>query len=288
MDFINNFLRNQADEGVYLYGLMGTIGFALMLAVVIFYLTIQQVRTWPKWLDTLKGLLFAVVTYYFTFPAQHFVVWYRHGFDPAQFTNNVANIALGYMLLPLLAFLLAKTFNTSFGYAGDIVALTAFTYHVAGRSGCLFTGCCYGFPCDWGWYSHDATNKAVHDAINNNTPLPEADFAYYQFPTALVESLFTLAILIFVIVRISRKNYVPDGKNLPYFLFFYGICRFFSEITRESTKETWFLWRFSDVHIHMLIMATVGFLMLYYLYKKEKAAAIPAEEPLSTLKGHRH
>ena len=290
MDFINNFLYNQADEGKSLYDLMGTIGFWLMLATVLFYLTIQQVRTWPKWLNTLKGLLFAVVTYYFMFPAQHFMMWYRHGFDPAQFTNNVANIALGYTLLPLLAFLLAKTFNTSTGYAGDIVALTAFSYHVAGRSGCLFTGCCYGFPCDWGWYSHQASDDAVHNAINNNLPMPGEDAAYTMFPTSLVESLFTLAILIFVMVRICRKNYVPDGKNLPYFLFFYGICRFFSELTRESTQYDvgWLFWRFSDIHIHMLIMALVGGFLLYAINKKEKAAAtVVTEQPLPSLQGQR-
>lgn len=288
MDFINDFLRSQPDEGVSNYNLMGSIGFYLMIAVVLFYLVLHQVRTWPKWLDTLKGALFAVVTYYFMFPAQFFMVWYRSGFDPAQFYTQPANIALGYTLLPLLAWLLAKTFNTSVGYAGDIVALTAFTYHVTGRSGCLFTGCCYGFPCDWGWYSFAAGDDAVHHAINNNLPLPDADAVYKMFPTSLVESLFTLAILVFIILRICRKNYVPDGKNLPYSLLIYGVCRFFSELTRESTKESWFLWRFSDVHIHMLLMALVGGLMLYYIIRKSKNAAEEVgETPLTTTKGQR-
>ena len=283
MDFINNFLQNQADEGVFLYNLMGTIGHVLLVAAVIFYL----VRMRPKFLDLLKGLLFAFIAYEFMFPAQFFAVWYRNGFDPSQFYSHPANIALGYTLLPLLAWLMAKTFNTSTGYAGDIVGLTAFSFHVAGRSGCLFTGCCYGFACDWGWYSHSAIDDAVHNAINNDLALPGADYVYKQFPTSLVESLFTLAIVIFVIVRICRKNYVPDGKNLPYFLFFYGICRFFSELTRESTKETWFLWRFSDVHVHMLIMALVGGFMLYYITKKEKMANQPVGPTLPELKGQR-
>lgn len=287
MDAINNFLRNQADEGAGLYALMGTIGTVLMLLLVIFYLALHQKRNGPKWLGTLKGLLFAAVTYYFMFPAQFFVVWYRSGFDFSQFSNQTANIAMGYTLLPLLAFLLAKTFNTSFGYAGDVAALTAFGFHVSGRSGCLFTGCCYGFRCDWGLYSHSGTDDLVHNAINSDQPLPGADAAYYQFPTALVESLFTLAIVVFILVRICRKGYVPDGKNLPYCLFFYGVCRFFSELTRQSTADEWFFWRFSDIHVHMAVMAAVGFSILYYLRKKEKAAVAPAGESLPALSGQR-
>ena len=174
---------------------------------------------------------------------------------------------MAFTALPLVAWLCAKTFNTSFGFAGDIISLALLGFHTFGRSGCMFSGCCYGFPCEWGVYSrHTGTN---------------------QFPTVWVESLFTLAILVFIIIRICRKNYVPDGKNLPYFLFFYGICRFLSETTRESTKEHWIFWRFSDIHIHMLLMAAVGGLLLWYIHKKERAAEVGEEASLPTLTGQR-
>lgn len=284
MDLINNFLRSQSDGGVANYNSTGTVAMAFMMLVVVFYF----IRMRPKFLELLKGLAASVLTFYFMGPAQYFVVWYRSGFAPDQFFAQPANIALGYTLLPLLAWLFAKTFNTSTGYIGDVTALTAFSYHVIGRSGCLFTGCCYGFLCDWGWYSHDAADAAVYNAINQGLPLPEADAVYYCFPTSLVESLFTLAILIFVLVRICKKGYVPDGKNLPYFLLLYGVCRFFSEMTRESTSDLWLFWRISDIHIHMLVMALVGGLLLYANLRKTKAASASAEEPqLPELNGQR-
>ena len=102
-----------------------------------------------------------------------------------------------------------------------------------------------------------------------------------------MESLFTLAILVFLIVRICRKNYTPDGKNLPYFLLFYGTCRFFSEITRESTRDEWLFWRISDIHFHMVLMAVVGGLMLWFIAKKERAAAVGEGPSLPVLKGKR-
>lgn len=262
MNFINDFLRSQPEEGMPNYFLMDTIGRVLVIGVVLFYL----IRMRPNWINFLKGVVIAVITCLFNPYAQRFMVWYRELF-PLYENLRVANLALAFTLLPLLGWLCAKTFNTSTGFAGDVVALTSLAYHVPGRFGCIFGGCCYGFPCEWGWYSTDTKAN--------------------QFPVSAVESLFTLGILVFIIVRICRKNYTPDGKNLPYFLFFYGVCRFFSELTRESTHEHWLFWRFSDIHIHMLVMAVVGGLMLWQIDKKERAAEVGEEASLPTIKGVR-
>lgn len=255
MSFINDFLRNQADEGAAAYALMGTIGKALMIAAVLFYLIRMRadLRTW------LKGVAIGAITFYFSINAHWFMQWYAVGFDPGRYTAQAGNLALAFTLLPLVAWLCAKAMNTSAGFAGDVAALTMLGFHVTGRSGCLFTGCCYGFACDGGWYSHET------DA--------------YQFPTALVESLFTLGILIFIIVRIGRKGYAPDGRNLPYFLLFYGVCRFFSELTRQSTADRWLFWRVSDIHLHMVLMALVGGWMLYAIAQREGAARTESAQP---------
>lgn len=268
MQAINDFLRSQPaldgnSPGFQNYSLMGIIGMVLMVLAVIFYL----VRMKPKFIDALKGLAIAAISYYFAIYAHRFLQWYRVGFDPDRYFSVAANLAVSFTLLPLVAWLCAKTFNTSVGFAGDLAAVTLLAYHIPGRSGCMFTGCCYGFPCEWGIYSHRTDAN--------------------QFPTVWVESLFTLAILVFIIVRICRKGYVPDGKNLPYMLLFYGICRFFSEMTRESTREHWLFWRFSDIHIHMLVMAAVGAFLLWRIAKKERAAEAGEEPPMPILKGRR-
>ena len=251
MSFINNLLRGQTDGGAAGYGLTGTVATALMIAAVLFYLLRMRLdlRTW------LKGLAVGAVTYYFSIYAHWLMQWYAVGFDPGRYTAQAANLALAFTLLPLPAWLCAKVFNLPVGFTGDVAALTMLGFHVIGRSGCLFTGCCYGFPCDWGWYSHETGAN--------------------QFPTPLVESLFTLGILIFILLRIGRKGYVPDGKNLPWFLLLYGVCRFFSELTRQSTADRWLFWRVSDIHLHMLAMALVGGWMLYAILAQEKAAAGP-------------
>ena len=262
MQFINDFLRSQPDGGLANYGLMGTIGQGVMILAGLFYF----IRLKPRWLDWIKGVFIGFLAFKFCVYAQHFFTWYHSGFALDSY-EQVSNIAVAFTALPLVAWLCAKTFNTSVGFAGDITALTLLGFHFLGRSGCMFTGCCYGFPCDWGVYSR-------HTDAN-------------QFPVWWVESLFTLAILVFVIYRICRKDYTPDGKNLPYFLFFYGVCRFFSEFTRESTHDRWLFWRVSDIHFHMLLIAAVGGLLLWRIFKKERAAEVGEEASLPVLNGQR-
>lgn len=262
MQCINDFIRSQADSRLENYGLMGTIGQCVMILAVVFYL----IRMKAKWLEWIKAVAIGFIAFMFCIYAQHFLTWYRSGFALDGY-EQVANIAVAFTVLPLVAWLCAKTFNLSVAFAGDITALTLLGFHTFGRSGCLFTGCCYGFPCEWGVYS-------FHTDAN-------------QFPVVLVESAFTLAIFVCILVRICRKGYTPDGKNLPYFLLFYGVCRFFSEMTRESTYDSWLFWRISDVHVHMLLMAVVGGVLLWLVNRKERADAVGEEPKLPTLKGAR-
>ena len=263
MSLINDYLLSLSrEQGKALYGLTGNIAMAVMALAVIVYLLRMRVKP----IENVKALVIGYLVFMFNGYAQRFIVWYRVGFDPDRYFQT-ANIALAYTLLPLLVWLCAKTFNTSFGFAGDVAALTSLGYHVVGRSGCTFTGCCYGFSCEWGVYSR----------------VTQAN----QFPVCWVESLFTLAILVYLFLRIFRKGYVPDGKMLPLFLLLYGVCRFFSEMTRESTKDLWLFWRISDVHLHMLVMAALGGFLLWRITKRERTAAVGEETPLPTLNGQR-
>ena len=119
MNFINDYLRSlSSDAGTALYNNTGIVCCVAMVAVVIFYL--MRMKTKP--LDSLKGLAIAALAYWFCGYAQHFVTWYRVGFALDNYSRT-ANIALAFTLLPLVAWLCAKTFNTSVGFAGDVTAL---------------------------------------------------------------------------------------------------------------------------------------------------------------------
>ena len=137
----------------------------------------------------------------------------------------------------------------------EMWAIGIMAFHVFGRSGCIFTGCCYGYPCSWGIYSR------VVDG--------------YVFPIVFVESLMSLAILVFLLVRVGRKGYLPDGKSMPWMLVVYGVCRFFTEFFRDNEK----IWLgCSDIAFHALFMALVGGGILWHLSRKQSIQEItPAQ-----------
>ena len=259
---LNDLIRAQNDGGLSLYNGMGTVAIAAMVLTLIFYL----VRAKASLLLAAKGVVIAAVGYECVVYGQYLLMWYRVSFRATEYFQT-ANLALGFILLPVVAWLTARLLRVSDDFAGDVLALTLLGYHVIGRSGCIFSGCCYGFPCDWGLYSFETGQN--------------------QFPVCIVESAYTLTILVFILVRICRKGYTPDGKNLPYFLLLYGVCRFFSEMTRESTRDWWLFWRISDVHFHMLVMAAVGGLLLWHRVKKESLDRVGEGVPLPALKRRR-
>jgi len=173
--------------------------------------------------------------------------------------------------------------------SGELAAITTLGWHFVGRSGCTFTGCCHGIPSSWGIYTHKIDSLA--------------------FPVCWLESLLTLGILIFLLVRLFRRGLMPEGKQsrfrlvnwyyrkrrmldngraLPYMLLFYGTGRFFTEFLRYHPEDDILFGFLPEFSIHALLMAVVGGYLLYRLIKKEKAAAVPEEEALPTLKGQRH
>ena len=152
----------------------------------------------------------------------------------------------------------------------------------------IFIVVCYGIDCSWGIYSHYA---------DGNT-----------FPVCWVESLLSLGILIFLVVRMLRRGRLPesdkvrpqwmqwyyrkrraldDGKALPYMLLFYGAGRFFTEFLRYHPEEDILFGFLPEFSVHALLMATVGGLLLYWNVQRTKVADREEEDLLPTLSAQR-
>lgn len=283
METFNNWLYNlqNSGHGVDYYNLTGTITMALMFVAILFYV-------WRQRLNPFKALVIGFLARYFLGYAHHFMTWYRRDFDLDRYFGT-ANIGYAFVLLPLLCWLCDKTFNVKDGTSGELVAISTMAWHWVGRSGCTFTGCCYGIPCEWGVYSRHA---------GGNT-----------FPVCWLESLLTIGILIFLLIRLFRRGpllYKPtgrsrvmdwylkgrrqpdDGKALPYMLLFYGTGRFFTEFFRYHPAEDILFGFLPEFSVHALLMALVGGFLLYRIIKKEKAVATKEAEPtLYELSGQR-
>lgn len=272
MELLNTWLREiqYNGRGIELYGSLGFVCTILMWSALLFYTLRQRI-------NPLKTIPVMYIVYYFLVYAQHLMTWYRRDFDLTGYLGT-SNVGYAFVLLPLVCWLCDKAFNLTDGTSGELAAVTTLAWHFFGRSVCTFSGCCHGIPCRWGIYTHYLDKNA--------------------FPVCWLESLFTLGILIFLVVRILRRDLLPEdgkprprllawfyskrrqpdnGKALPYMLLFYGIGRFFSEFLRYHPEEDILFGFLPEFSIHALLMVLVGGLLLYRKVKKEKAASV--EEP---------
>ena len=281
MEMLNQWLNEiqHNGQGVELYNATGMITMALMCAAILFYI-------WRQRMNPFIGIVIGYLAKYFLVYAQHLMTWYRRDFAWDNYFGT-ANIGYAFVLLPLFCWLCDKTFNIKDGTSGELVAISTMAWHWVGRSGCTFSGCCYGIPCDWGIYSN----------------YPDAN----TFPVCWVESLVSLGILIFLLIRLFRRGHWPyeskgksrvmqwylskrrqpdDGRALPYMLLFYGTGRFFTEFLRYHPAEDILFGFLPEFSVHALLMALVGGLLLLRIARKEKTSEV-GEDALPQLKAQR-
>ena len=255
VDLLNQWILSQNDDGTTLYSLTGTLALVPMVAVMLWYL-------WRHKIHPLKGIAIGALGYFMTIWTHNLVMWIMDGFAPGRYGAE-ANLCVAFVYLPLLALLLGAVFNLPYRQVSDQLAVSITALHVLGRVGCIFTGCCYGYPMDRGLWSFQTLDN--------------------RFPVVLVEGAFTLGILIWLLIRVGRRGYIPDGKTLPLMLAVYGLCRFATEFLRDNEKLFLGL---SDISLHALFMAAVGVAMLLWLAQKERQV-VGDESPLPTLKANR-
>jgi prolipoprotein diacylglyceryltransferase len=119
--------------------------------------------------------------------------------------------------------------------------------HGISHFGCIFFGCCYGYP-----YSRGIYNPFHKDL---------------KFPTQPIEAMGAVAVVIYLFHRAKKKNYVPDGLEYPVMLTLFGSPRFLFEFLRDNEK---LLFGCSNLAFHALFMFVVGVLWLVLLKKNSK------------------
>ncbi|MBQ6878166.1 MAG: prolipoprotein diacylglyceryl transferase [Oscillospiraceae bacterium] len=214
------------------------------------FLTIFVFNTfYAKKFDINKGKAFVLTVLSYIL----ILVWaYVLAWAESLFTNwGHHNAVRVYIWMPALLYVLAKPMSIEWKKACDFIApSTCIVYGIA-RLGCLFPGCCYGIPCEWGIYS-DCTG-------------------YEVFPVQLCEAITSLVIAFFAIYMNRKKEYIADSKTYFIMLIPYGISRFIWEFFADNEKV--FL-NISSLALHALLMSVVGIVMLIILNKMEKKKKI--------------
>ena len=79
-----------------------------------------------------------------------------------------------------------------------------------------------------------------------------------------------------MIWREYRNNFVPDGKNVPIILIFYGISRFFLEFLHNNAK---LFWNINLMQFHCVLMILVG-VVCWFILNKEKPQKEQSEQKI--------
>ena len=161
---------------------------------------------------------------------------------------NGLNFVRVVTFLPIPIFILARIFRDSFSKVADFLAPLVAVFHGVTHLGCIFAGCCHGYPSAWGLYSNAAGTVCF--------PIQ---------PIEAVSSLLVAAMLLWM----AYKN-VQKGKLYGWYLVLFGASRFIWEFFRDNQKIGFGI---SELAFHALTAFAVGIAVLLftnYLAKKEK------------------
>lgn len=188
-----------------------------------------------------KSVIFTIVSYALIYLWAYILAWVANGFEWGH--HNAIRV---YIWMPLLLLFTGKLFKIDWKTACDyITPSTCIVYGIA-RLGCIFTGCCYGIPAEWGIYSCSAEHRC--------------------FPVQLCEAVTALLIAAIIIIIAKKKSYRVEGKLYPLMLIMYGGTRFIWEFFADNKKILF--GRISELAIWAFASFVIGIVWLILVYVK--------------------
>lgn len=186
-----------------------------------------------------KSTITTILVYGATYAWIYIQFWIESGFT--AFGGN--NIVKGFVYVPLFIYPVAKLLKIRFATMCDIIAPCVCIVHGISHWGCIFAGCCYGYPSNWGIYNIQYDRKA--------------------FPVQIFEALTALIIVAILVYWAKKNKYETTGKAYPVMMIMFGTTRFLWEFARNNYK----IWLgCSSLAFHALFMALVGGIVLLVMY----------------------
>lgn len=221
-----------------LYNLFLGLGVAALLLFLVF---ISKKYGMPRWKAFVAGVLLYAVGYVL----MKVLYWVSTGFKSFGAGSSVRI----YVWIPLFIWLFSKPLKYRWQDMCDMIGPGFIVSMFVMRFGCIFAGCCHGYPTD-SWIR-------IYNAQVNG----------YVFPVQIFEILTLLLIAIVLISRMIRENYRTEGELYPLMLILYGSTRFFWEFFRDNQKL--FL-HVSGMALHALFAFLVGIAWLLTLQERNR------------------
>ena len=238
---MNQLLRYVTEQG------WNSIIYNILFACSFLIVTVYALISAPKHkLSRGKGLALVVLVYSISLIWMFFQCWVENGFK--GWGGN--NIVRTFVWVPVAAIPVSKLLKIDWKCSCDFLAPCVPMIQV-NHWGCIFAGCCHGYPCSWGVYN---------PMLDKNT-----------FPTQFLEAFAALIVVLIVIRYEKKKNYVSDGLAYPLMLMLFGYSRFLLEFLRDNEK---IIFGVSTLALHALFMALIGTSVYFTLSERIKKRKI--------------
>lgn len=234
---MNDLIRHITDIGIgkTLYDIFFALGFVSVMVGLIWW---GRKLKFPLW----KTVVTVVIVYPTIVLWMFVMYWIESGFT-SWGGNNIVRI---FVYVPLAGIPVAKLLKVDQKKMLSLLSFGPLLVHGISHMGCVFCGCCNGYPCSWGIYN------PTYDDL--------------RFPIQPIEALAAVAIVIYLFCRAKKRNYIPDGKEYPLMLVLFGSSRFLFEFLRDNGKVVWGI---SNLALHALFMFIVGVIWLVLIHKKQ-------------------
>lgn len=200
-----------------------------------------------------------ILTVLIVFPIVYLMMYVQYWMESGFSSWGGNNIVRVFPYIPLVGLLITWWFKIPSKPLTHLLAYAPLAVHGTAHFGCIFLGCCHGYPFENGLY------------------IPT--YNLYTFPIQPIEAIAALAIIVILLIRAKRKNFESDGLEYPIMLILFGSTRFIFEFFRDNQKI-----RFgcSALSFHALFMCVVGIVALIIIrnrqIKQKAAVPVAAEE----------
>ena len=242
---MNYIIREVANLGLSanMYGWIGTAAFIIAYIYSLVHGKRMGVPVWKMLIFIAAVRLWMILCLNLIYPLLQYLKE-NEIFGITMIVNSIVRVVV---FIPLIAWLLSRIFKMKFSLVSDSIALYLPLFSALAQLSCIFTGCCYGYPCEWGIYS-------LRTGQNH-------------FPTPIVETTLTLLIFGYLASRVKGKKYISDGTLFPQMMILYGIMRFICELLRNNQK---IFFGCSGVALHAVLISVVGAVWLLILSRKKE------------------
>lgn len=233
-----------SEPNQFLYYMFHVIGFIATAIFTALYTRKFKVKIW-------RTVVLLACVYPLVYLFMMLLCWVENGFK--NFGGQ--NIVRIFIWIPLFVLPFAYILKINYRRALNIVAPIPLVIHGVSHFGCIFMGCCCGYPWEYGIYN---------PALKIRT-----------FPIQPIEAITALLILVAVVFYCYKKKFSNTAKSYSLMLMLFGSTRFMFEFARDNDK---LFWGISNLAIHAFVMFIVGFVFFFFVNIKPKPDPLEPEE----------